>query len=358
MMPKGTPEVSICLPVYNGGKFLAEALESALQQSFSDFELLAVDDCSTDDSPQILEEFARRDSRITVWRNDKNKGLFQNYNEAIKRAQGQLIKPFAQDDLWEKNTLERMVGAYHGHDGVTLIAVARNWISETGDLIETRRHLEETCRVDGTELIKQCLMEFKNSIGEPSAVLFPRQAGSDGFDARYYHLGDLDYWLRILQHGDYVFLNEPLCRFRRHQGSATNKNLENLLFGIDMLRLGDVFQNVLDEMNLTAHEYKLLAVRRIASFANKALSEGDMSLSRFLEQLPQQPEEIKRQLSEFRELALYALVYADTSVTELEAELFVVNATLADLHKTYSKSGLVRNAAKFLRVALPGRHPN
>src|SRR5271155_20695 len=71
------PKVSICLPVYNGEHYLAEAIESALNQTFEDFELLIADDCSQDSSAEIIARFAARDARIRHWRNPHNLGLFE-----------------------------------------------------------------------------------------------------------------------------------------------------------------------------------------------------------------------------------------------------------------------------------------
>ena len=92
------PTVSICLPVYNGERFLREAIESVLAQTYEDYELLISDDLSQDSSLEIAHSYAKRDTRIIVSSNPKNLGLFANYNACQKLASGKYIKPFAQDD--------------------------------------------------------------------------------------------------------------------------------------------------------------------------------------------------------------------------------------------------------------------
>src|SRR5579883_1951770 len=91
--------ISVCLPVFNGEKFLLEAIGSVLEQTYSNFELVIIDDCSTDASVEIIESFARMDERIRFYRNTSRLGLFANYNECMLKADGEYIKPFAQDDV-------------------------------------------------------------------------------------------------------------------------------------------------------------------------------------------------------------------------------------------------------------------
>ena len=129
------PVVSICLPVYNGESYLKDAIESALGQSFGDFELLIGDDCSTDRSEEIAQSYAQKDSRIVYWRNATNKGLFGNYNECMNRAVGEFIKPYAQDDMFEPTMLQEMLAAFKKHPDVTLIACARRIVDPENNLI-------------------------------------------------------------------------------------------------------------------------------------------------------------------------------------------------------------------------------
>ncbi len=95
------PQVSVCLPVFNGERFLSAAIESTLAQSEPHFELLISDDASTDASWQIIQEYARSERRIKCWQNQSNLGLFKNYNVCMEQASGEYIKLFAQDDLLE-----------------------------------------------------------------------------------------------------------------------------------------------------------------------------------------------------------------------------------------------------------------
>ncbi len=98
----GNPIVSVCLPTFNGERFLGAAIQSLLSQTFFDFELIICDDCSSDKTVALIQSFAERDPRIKFFQNEKNCGLFENYNVCLGRVIGQFVKLFAQDDLLEQ----------------------------------------------------------------------------------------------------------------------------------------------------------------------------------------------------------------------------------------------------------------
>src|SRR5215831_18201292 len=104
--------VSVCIPTYNGAAFLAETLASAVAQTFEDFEVIVVDDCSTDGSAEIAEGFARSDSRVRVVRNTQRAGSGAAVARAyVAQSRGEWIKPLNQDDLMTPDCLTRMLEA-------------------------------------------------------------------------------------------------------------------------------------------------------------------------------------------------------------------------------------------------------
>lgn len=98
--------ISVALASYNGAKFVCEQLDSILAQTYQDFEVIVCDDCSTDDTWNIIEEYAQRDTRIKVFRNDANLGFKKNFEKAIGLCSGDYIALSDQDDIWPKNHLE------------------------------------------------------------------------------------------------------------------------------------------------------------------------------------------------------------------------------------------------------------
>lgn len=110
----GTPLVSVVLCTYNGSRFLAEQLESVLAQTCSEFEIIAADDGSSDDTLAILHRYATNDSRIRIVANASNLGFGRNFERALSHSRGELIAPCDQDDVWLPDKLESLVAAISG----------------------------------------------------------------------------------------------------------------------------------------------------------------------------------------------------------------------------------------------------
>jgi glycosyltransferase involved in cell wall biosynthesis len=256
-----TPKISVCMPVFNGEKFLQQAIESILTQSYGNFELIIADDCSTDESRSIINSFASRDKRIRTIFNERNIGLFPNYNQCLEAASGQLIKLFAQDDLLHKECLSKCIAAFRAHPEVVLVSVKRVCIDAEGSTVNEApispgEYLSETQNVLGRTVMEESLPSLVNFIGEPSTVMFHASATDEGFDVRYHHLGDLEFWFRILQSGRYTFVNETLCSFRVHESSTTSLNQKMLLHGLDLFRLAKQYGSFASDGGLSNTEFE------------------------------------------------------------------------------------------------------
>ncbi|MGH7488544.1 MAG: glycosyltransferase family 2 protein, partial [bacterium] len=105
------PTISVCIPTYNGAAYLARCLDSVLAQTFSDFEVVIVDDRSTDESVAIARGYAERDSRVQVFRNDVNLGLVGNWNRCVELSRGQWLKFVFQDDIVLPKCMTQMLAA-------------------------------------------------------------------------------------------------------------------------------------------------------------------------------------------------------------------------------------------------------
>jgi glycosyltransferase involved in cell wall biosynthesis len=230
-------KVSICLPVYNGAKYVAEAIESVRRQTYENWELLVADDRSTDYSSEQVLEFARRDQRIKHWVNEENLGIFANYNECLKRTTGDYIKLFAQDDRFLPSCLERLVQALQENPSATLVTAARAVIDDTGKQTGIERFFESTRMIPGEQVIKDYIKTFVYRTGTPSQGMFRRESIGQAFDTSYYLSGDIEYYFRILESGDLLYLNEVLVEFRRHGESATVAMLKDMSFVSDSFKL-------------------------------------------------------------------------------------------------------------------------
>jgi glycosyltransferase involved in cell wall biosynthesis len=246
------PTVSICLPVWNGEEYLPEAIESVLNQSFADFELLISDDSSDDASLEIIKGYANGDSRIRFWSNERRLGIFANLNRCMERSRGQFIKLFAQDDLLQPEILSEAVTTLRNHPEVALYVAKRSLIDERGSELDNSSPLASIdvkialdSVVPGRAAIESCLFPVVNRIGEPCTVTIPRRFIGSGFDDAFYQLGDLDFWFQLLQKGDLYQSSKILCKFRQHGASATTSNIGGLLFATDIIRLGRKYEALL-----------------------------------------------------------------------------------------------------------------
>jgi len=223
------PKVSVCIPTYNYARYLPEAIESVLNQRYGNYELIIIDDCSNDNSAEIIEQYSQLDKRIVYHINDSNKGMVNNWNICLQSARGDYIKfLFGDDVLSSDRVLEKMVAILDFHIDIALVASARNVINEHSHVLKVLRSYQGKIGYGGHEIIQDCLLEQKNKIGEPSAVMFRREHASRGFDTRYRQIVDLEMWFHVLEKGKFAYLDEPLCSFRMHSDQQTNINMERV----------------------------------------------------------------------------------------------------------------------------------
>lgn len=228
--PKGLnalkpPKVSVLIPSYNCARHLPEAIESVLGQGFMDFELLVIDDASTDNSRAVIEKYSALDSRVGFQSNPVNLGAVWNWNRCLAQAKGDYVKfLFCDDALASRQALGRMVEMLDAHPAAVLAASARNIIDDQSCLIEVCNALRLPGWHEGREVAALCLEKNGNLIGEPSAVMFRRRNAARGFDPRYRQIADLEMWFHLLEQGGLVYTPEPLCAFRRHPLQLTESN--------------------------------------------------------------------------------------------------------------------------------------
>lgn len=222
-------KVSVCIDVYNYERFLAQAIESILAQTFTDIEIIIVDDCSQDKSFTIARKYAEKDSRILVFRNPSNLGMVQNRNACLRIARGKYVKFLHADDfLSSTEALSRMIAVMDNIPAISLIASARRMVNETSEEIDVWSCFDIVKPVAGTTVINHCLREQRNLIGGPSAVMFRRDRAARGFDESYFVMADMEMWFHLLEQGCFAYLPEPLCAFRIHGIQQTQKDRHTL----------------------------------------------------------------------------------------------------------------------------------
>lgn len=213
--------VSVCIPTYQGAAFLGAAIDSVLQQGLQDFELIVIDDCSTDGTEELVRRYT--DTRIRYLHNTANLGPEGNWNRCLEEARGRYIKILPQDDVLAPDCLLRQaeILAQDSSERLALVFSARAVIDSKGRTLLRRGYGSASGIVPAATLRRRCLRRGTNLVGEPGAVMF-RRSLSQGIGAFCGDIGyviDLDYWFRLLDHGDAYYFAEPLASFRVSSGS-------------------------------------------------------------------------------------------------------------------------------------------
>lgn len=220
-------KVTVCIPTYNYGNYIAETIDSILSQKYSDFELLIIDDCSKDQTAQVVESYAEKDPRIRFITNKVNLGMVENWNECLSQAKGEYIKfVFGDDLLASPDALGSMVALLDSDKTISLVCSSRYFIDQSSQVIKIESNFE-TGNLAGTDVINRCLEYQKNLIGEPSVVLFRKCQAGRGFNTIYKQVVDLEMWFYLLEQGSFAYINEPLCSFRIHGQQQTKVNAGN-----------------------------------------------------------------------------------------------------------------------------------
>ena len=209
--------ISIVLPVYNGETYLSESIDSIIAQTYQNWELIIVDDCSTDSSAQIAQEYVRKDPRIKYYRNEQNLRLPRNLNRGFSLTTGEYLTWTSDDNRYRPNALEVMYDALT-HDPQAQFAFA-------------------SCRIiDGegreTEHISVGPFSYKRIVGIDSVgacFLYTRKVYETigDYDHDFILAEDFDYWQRVFQHFKTVAIEEILYDYRLHDNSLTGDRTQN-----------------------------------------------------------------------------------------------------------------------------------
>jgi glycosyltransferase involved in cell wall biosynthesis len=216
------PRVSICIPVYNGSRYLTEAIRSTLTQDFDDFELLLVDDCSNDGSDEIARSFS--DPRLKFHRNRERLGLVNNWNQCLALARGEYVGIFHQDDVMLPGNIATKVSILDQHPAVGLVFSHAEMIDGDGRKLSTSAERQLPDGVQSGEDFFQDYFLQPNVICCPSVIarkVCYEQLG--GFDARLSYACDWEMWLRICLNFDVAYISQALIKYREHDANESRK---------------------------------------------------------------------------------------------------------------------------------------
>ena len=273
------PAVSVCVPTFNYGRFLPDLIKSVLAQTFRDFELVVVDNASTDETAELMEGFVRSDPRIRYYSNSENVGIVKNFNRALGYAAADYVKILCADDLLAPTALEKSLAAIQDKPEVSLVVTGRLLVDLCLQPVGYASYCTKDGSVDGGRVIDRCLFGT-NYVGEPSAVLFRRKQAAPGFDESYPHLLDMAMWFHLLEQGRLACIPEPLTYIRQHKNQITQDNRRTGQLVEDKKR---IFSAYIDKQYVRKTALRVYLWRlRTAYNAWKGAGGGDRGISEFL----------------------------------------------------------------------------
>lgn len=254
-----TPLVSIVLPTYNGAKYIGHSVRSCLDQTYANWELIIVDDASTDDTAERLAELSQSDSRIRVIRHAVNQKLPAALNTGFAQVKGDYLTWTSDDNQFRPQALTEMIAFLEANPQVGLVYTDYSLINESGQETQQRRvadsdQLYATNSVGPSFLYRRKVME---EVGEYARDLFLAE--------------DYDYWLRISAKFQLAALHQDLYRYRLHPQSLTSSRRDRIHYA----EAAALFRN-LPRLDWVSHELKAEAFLRRAL---RARNRGQFALS-------------------------------------------------------------------------------
>ncbi|MDY0281978.1 MAG: glycosyltransferase [Salinivirgaceae bacterium] len=212
------PAVSVLMAVYNGSRWLGEAIESVLGQTFTDFEFIIVNDGSTDDSLNIIQKYANQDSRIVLV-SKENTGVADSANCGLHLANGKLVARMDADDICKPYRLHKQVAFLKAHPEVALVSGAMEYIDENGAVFG------RTYPITSQAAIRHRILQHSNVIVQP-AVTMRRDTAIDcgGYCSGLTMGEDAHLWLKMIRKGYLLaVLPEPVIAYRVRGMSLTSQ---------------------------------------------------------------------------------------------------------------------------------------
>lgn len=211
------PLVSVVIPVYNGSLFVEQAVASVKQSTYKNFEILLIDDGSTDKSKEICHRLEKKYKHLKFYSFDKNKGLGRVLNFALKKARGKYICRINQDDVMHPTRISKQVKFLEANPAVVLVG---SWLLVEGEQgrVRINKYLERDTAIRETWL--------KLSPCWDAAVMYRKQAAIQvgGYQQKFWPADDLHMWYRLGKLGKIANLQEPLTKIKFHTGAVSMRH--------------------------------------------------------------------------------------------------------------------------------------
>lgn len=221
-MGKNKPLISVIMPAHNAQKYISRAIESILNQTFKKFELIIINDSSTDKTLDIIKSFSKKDSRVKIVNNDTRLDIAHSLNKGISLAKSNIIARMDADDIAFSNRLELQYKLISSSKNIAVVGANIVIMDATENEIATRSYPDESVK------LKECL--FKYSPFAHPVVMFKKNMFEEvgRYNPKYSPTEDLDLWFRLGSKYEFKSIPEPLLKYRLSEKSSSHKVLKDL----------------------------------------------------------------------------------------------------------------------------------
>lgn len=250
------PLISVIVPNYCHARYLNTRIDSILNQTYQNFELIILDDCSSDNSREVIESYRDNSHVSQIIYNETNCGNpFIQWEKGIKLAKGELCYIAESDDFCRPELLERLVRKFEEDDEVVLARCNTFFVNDNEEIYEGIRPKGYDRIYTGHEFIKRFLL-VSNGINNAGMALFSREVAL-AVDKRYQTFkgaGDYMFWVEMSEFGKVANVDEPLNYFRRHEGVVTTRMDSN---GSNLMAKREIVDYIFSKIILTEHDKNL-----------------------------------------------------------------------------------------------------
>ena len=211
--------VSIVMPAYNSEKYISDSINSVIKQTYTDWELIIIDDCSKDNTLSIVKEFQATYNNIRIYRNDENSGVSKTRNKGIYEAQGEWIAFLDSDDMWEENKLAIQM-KYAQKNNANFMFTGVSYIDENGSYYKGIFEVPE--KVAYKKLLKQNIISCSSVLVKKSYFTDIKMENDNIHE-------DFCVWLKILRLEPFAYgINQPLLIYRISRNSKSGNKIKSL----------------------------------------------------------------------------------------------------------------------------------
>jgi glycosyltransferase involved in cell wall biosynthesis len=222
------PLVSVVMPAYNSEKTIGRAIESILNQTYTNFEFIIVDDGSTDRTLEIIKCYAKRDKRIIVLNNEKNMKIVYSLNKGIEKARGEYIARMDSDDFSFPNRFEKQIKFLGKNPDVGVVG-SNILLSKNGKIFVERKYSPK-------DAVLRKKIFFQSPFAHPSTMILKSALENYKYNERWIYIEDQDLWFKIGRKWKFANISEPLLKYNLNESGSSSQKIKQMVLNTFKLR--------------------------------------------------------------------------------------------------------------------------